>query len=154
MAESSREQDRQREFDRIVHEYYCAVERGESPRLKEFIALYPRFQEELDSFFSDVQHIAGPPPLAENPLRTISQTAEYTTGGLRAEDLPKTSEYIQRLSPTEETWRGGIWRRLSGCPYAIGKARRHQSSEGRSRPRQQIRGKVSSGDQSGGSLRA
>ena len=108
MDETNREHDRQREFDRIVHEYYRAVERGETPQRQEFIAQYPSFRAELGSFFSDVNHIAGPPPVVEASIRTASEANDSKTGILTPEELPKTSEFIRDYLLLKKLGEGGF----------------------------------------------
>ena len=46
--------DRERQLDAIIAEYYRLEEKGEHPDRTEFIARYPEFQQELSEFFVDL----------------------------------------------------------------------------------------------------
>ena len=125
---------RDHEFDRIVHEYYRAVEAGESPDRGVWIARYPLFADELDSFLSDVNQVAGPPapprhgrnrPVlppssfeAWNRDDTPETRSERTNanvgekvdhGVVDAEDrLPRTTEFIRDYLLLKKLGEGGF----------------------------------------------
>ena len=52
-SKSTREESDCR-LDRIIADYYHALDAGQAPEPYEFIARYPEFQRELREFFADV----------------------------------------------------------------------------------------------------
>ncbi|WP_182867452.1 serine/threonine-protein kinase [Stieleria mannarensis] len=54
MAEANDSPDREEAFDRIVHEYYRSIENGESIPRQVFIDRHQEFEQELHSFFADL----------------------------------------------------------------------------------------------------
>ena len=71
MAETDTENDEQ--FDRIVHEYYQAVEAGESVDPEAFIDQHADHERQLRSFFADL-HALGDLPGLGAMERTIDQS--------------------------------------------------------------------------------
>src|SRR5262245_14017027 len=61
---SSARSERERQLDRLINEYYQAVERGNPPAQEALIAEHPEFAAELREFFADALHLARLAPAA------------------------------------------------------------------------------------------
>ncbi|WP_182864750.1 WD40 repeat domain-containing serine/threonine protein kinase [Stieleria mannarensis] len=105
MADSSGSHDEA--FDRIVHEYYQAVENGQRVDAKVFIDQHLEFKDELQSFFADLENVGY---LANR--RGISGTLAATPTDLEPQTLtvgPGSSlTYIGEYRILEEIARGGM----------------------------------------------
>lgn len=95
-------------FDRIVHEYYQAVEKGERVDSKVFIDQYPEFKDELKSFFADLKNLGAFPDDAAEP-GTVELEATQMPGANAAPVRPGDSlTYIGEYRVLGEIARGGM----------------------------------------------
>ncbi|MCS7469598.1 serine/threonine-protein kinase [Stieleria sp. ICT_E10.1] len=94
-------------FDRIVHEYYQAVENGQRVDAKVFIDQHPEFKDDLESFFADLEILGD-----YANKRTMSGTLADTPTNLEPRVVtvgPGTSlKYIGEYRILEEIARGGM----------------------------------------------
>ncbi len=82
--------DREKQLDTIIAEYYCSAEKGECPDQVHFIARYPDFQQELSEFFADLdmfQHSgradSEDPALEPTTIDSTSQRKNLAAGAVR-----------------------------------------------------------------------
>lgn len=94
-------------FDRIVQEYYQAVENGQRVDAKVFIDQHPEFKDELESFFADLDNLGD-----YWDKRARSETLDATPTNLEPRAVtggPGASlEYIGEYRILEEIARGGM----------------------------------------------
>ena len=94
-------------FDRIVHEYYQAVEKGQRVDAKVFIDQHPEFKDDLESFFADLENL-GDYGRKRAMLGTLAATP--TNLEPRGETVGPGSSltYIGEYRILEEIARGGM----------------------------------------------
>ncbi|MCA9105574.1 MAG: protein kinase [Planctomycetales bacterium] len=93
------------EFDRIVHEYYESVERGDDVRPQDFLRRHPEYADELQSFFAGLQFL-GPSPVLPGTIGIEQpQSSEDSSEAMP----PGTSvRYIGDYLIISEIARGGM----------------------------------------------
>lgn len=102
------DENSEQSFDQIVHAYYEAVENGQSVGPESFILKYPEYQNELRSFFADLNALNDLPGLGD-----LENTTDQT-GDLRSRpQFPKLTNggqvtYIGQYLLIEEIARGGM----------------------------------------------
>ncbi len=98
---------REREFDRIVHRYYQAIERGETPTRQEIIAANPDFANELRSFFADLRHLENASSQSPSNRGTTIGAPRGTTN--TGNDVkPRTSQFIRDYQLLKKLGEGGM----------------------------------------------
>ncbi|MCS7465207.1 protein kinase [Stieleria sp. ICT_E10.1] len=108
MAEASDEQDRDEAFDRIVHEYYRLIENGELVPRHDFINRHKRFEQELHSFFADLDQF-------DQAVDNLDATSDEAIDATQVSQLNQTSlnpsvaiRYIGEYRVLSEVARGGM----------------------------------------------
>ncbi|XZE54187.1 protein kinase domain-containing protein [Planctomycetaceae bacterium SH139] len=102
--------NRQREaaFDRVIHQYYQAIDRGELVEPESFIARHPHFADELKSFFTDLQIIDDAPDIG-TPSQTTGPNGPSSLHPILHLAKPGDSlTYIGEYRILEEIARGGM----------------------------------------------
>lgn len=100
--------DREEAFDRIVHEYYQAKERGEVVDPESFIHRHPAFRDELVSFFADLNtlgRVSGSADLPDTLGGDESLKRETPFGSLKTGE---SLTYIGEYRILDEIARGGM----------------------------------------------
>ena len=105
MTDNSNE--REDAFDRIVHDYYQAIENGEEVNQQQFIDDHPDYQQELQSFFADLTHLGKVAlPKTEGASATTSRKHSIAAG--------TSFTYIGEYCVLEEIARGWHGRGVQG----------------------------------------
>jgi WD40 repeat protein/tRNA A-37 threonylcarbamoyl transferase component Bud32 len=106
MTETSNHRDEA--FDRVVHEYYQAIEHGNRVEPQAFIDQHPEFKEDLQSFFADLKNLGESSGVAAMP-----KTVAFTSTGLQENKMPAVGPgsaltYIGEYRILDEIARGGM----------------------------------------------
>lgn len=106
--ESNDPDDRETEFDRVVHEYYQAIERGENVDQQAFIKDHIEFADELHSFFSDLDQFGNAVGLHQTKSREEIEPTSGLGSGDALVELGTTIRYIGEYRILSEVARGGM----------------------------------------------
>ncbi|WP_372895364.1 protein kinase [Stieleria sp.] len=108
MAETSDKQDRDEAFDRVVHEYYRLIENGESVPRHVFINRHKKFEQELHSFFADLD-------LLDQAVENCELTSDEAINATQVSQLKQSAvppnasiRYIGEYLILGEVARGGM----------------------------------------------
>lgn len=106
MTESS--QQREAAFDRVIHQYYQAIERGKFVEPDSFIAQHSQFADELKSFFADLQIINNVPDIDTSPKTTGPNGPSSHHPILPSVKPGDSLTYVGEYRILEEIARGGM----------------------------------------------
>lgn len=106
MAETNTENDEQ--FDRIVHQYYQAVEAGETVQPEAFIRQHSEHENELRSFFADLHALDDLPGLGAMERTTDPSVSRSSHASVPSVSAGDRITYIGQYRLLEEIARGGM----------------------------------------------
>ncbi|QEF98490.1 Serine/threonine-protein kinase PknB [Stieleria maiorica] len=108
MAEANDKPERDEAFDRIVHEYYRSIENGESIPRQAFINRHREFEQELHSFFADLDQFDQAVEDREVTPDDAIDATHVTPLGRSSLDPRVAVRYIGEYRVLSEVARGGM----------------------------------------------
>ena len=107
----SAQSDRERRLNEAAAKYFELQAAGQTVDSKQWLAQYPELADELAGFLSDLHHFK------RQDLRSTNETMSRQAGNSRADDMAKTTSYLNTIGPyvqLEAHARGGLGEILRG----------------------------------------